>query len=235
MIKPRELPDPEVDPWEMGRQILVTLGSLKPSLKTTTALAKLEEAMELVRQLAHGPEPIEPVQHGGRRSEPEPRSSGWQGTWTGSKVAAARPTLDELAEMPQDRRALQGSTCDLRLGRTRRTYRSAPYAARSELTGVPISTWAYLGVVMQLLCAQPASLFECGARWIAGGSQPHAPWERGLIQFRPHARTWSPGQFSCTPGVHQLHSTPHPQGCARVHPAGDPDHQVDRADHQRYR
>ena len=66
---------------ELGHRILVNLGALEPSLRNAGPLARLEETMELVRQLAHGPGPIEPVQRGGRRAEPEPRSWGWEGAW----------------------------------------------------------------------------------------------------------------------------------------------------------
>lgn len=55
-IRPMEPPAPDSDPWEIANDALLLLSAVRLSISSPAALAKLEQAEELLRQLAWGPE-----------------------------------------------------------------------------------------------------------------------------------------------------------------------------------
>jgi hypothetical protein len=55
-LRPKEPPAADSDPWEIANEALLLLAAIRPSIRNAQALAKLEQAEELVKQLAWGPE-----------------------------------------------------------------------------------------------------------------------------------------------------------------------------------
>jgi hypothetical protein len=53
-MRPDEFADSSVDPLELGHQCLNLLQLLRPSVKSAVGLARLEEAIELLKRLAWG-------------------------------------------------------------------------------------------------------------------------------------------------------------------------------------
>jgi hypothetical protein len=76
-IRPREPVGDEVDPWELGNQALLIATGLRSSIKNSGPLARLDELLELIRQLAYGP-------HDEPKSEPE--AEPWDGATPGRHV-----------------------------------------------------------------------------------------------------------------------------------------------------
>jgi len=55
-IRPQEPPSSDWDPWELANEAIILMGAVRKGLKNPALVAKQDQAMELLRQLAWGPE-----------------------------------------------------------------------------------------------------------------------------------------------------------------------------------
>jgi hypothetical protein len=55
-LRPKEPPSADSDPWEDANEALILMNAVKAGLRNPNLVAKQEEAMELLRRVAWGPE-----------------------------------------------------------------------------------------------------------------------------------------------------------------------------------
>jgi hypothetical protein len=55
-LKPKVAPLPTDDPWELANEALILMAAAKAGLRKPELIAKQEQAMEIVRMIAWGPD-----------------------------------------------------------------------------------------------------------------------------------------------------------------------------------